>query len=321
MSAQSIFHHIWLSLDLSRVVTVSLDLGLLGSLCERNATAEGHATALELEAAPTAEILRVLVAAGFAQRDGDRYRASSDLEHLARRLPLGLEGNRTIWAHLPTYARTHRSIMDCDVEESTRGETYRDVVPSLANLAHPSARMLADHLAARAPKRVLDVGAGSGVWGLAVAERVPDVHVTALDLPEVVHRVDERAASLDLTGRVTAVGGSYKDDPIVPGTFDVVILAAILHLETEAEAAGLIARAAKRVAPGGVLVPVDAFGEGVMADLGIGLYALNLAMRTRQGRPHPQEKVRAWLSQAGLTNVELVPLEFPGMSALVARRP
>lgn len=85
--------------------------------------------------------------------------------------------------------------------------------PALADLLDLDGRVLHaywsaafDWVGEHAPhpvERVLDLGAGSGVGTVALAERFPTAHITAIDLDEqMLHRVRHRAEERGLAGRV-----------------------------------------------------------------------------------------------------------------------
>ncbi|MBV9947203.1 MAG: class I SAM-dependent methyltransferase, partial [Myxococcales bacterium] len=101
-------------------------------------------------------------------------------------------------------------------------------------------------LAARLPPagRILDLGAGSGVWSLAMAEagRLAglDGRATAVDVPEVLPSFHARAAAAGLADHVEATGGDFHEAPLPDAHFDRVLLANVLHLEPEARAARLV---------------------------------------------------------------------------------
>ena len=64
-----------------------------------------------------------------------------------------------------------------------------EFVSDLFNMSYPSAKILGEHLNlanASATVRVLDVAAGSGVWGITLAQQSKWVHVTAQDWPGVL---------------------------------------------------------------------------------------------------------------------------------------
>ena len=59
---------------------------------------------------------------------------------------------------------------------------------------------------------VLDIGCGSGVWGLAFAERDPAVRVTGCDLPGVLESFQARAREVGLSDRTALLPGDIHDD-------------------------------------------------------------------------------------------------------------
>src|SRR5262249_14513405 len=124
------------------------------------------------------------------------------------------------WTNLSAFVRDHT------IAPAT---AYRDVVRTLARLFEPAARAIAAELG---PARcILDVGAGTGVWDLPVAElAAPTTRITALDLPEVIPAFAERAAALGLSHLATSIAGDYHTADLEPG-FDRILLANVLHLE------------------------------------------------------------------------------------------
>src|SRR4051812_18591772 len=70
--------------------------------------------------------------------------------------------------------------------EAGGGAYFREFVEDIFPMSYDAARVLAAELRvadAAGPVGVLDVAAGSGVWGVALAEASPHVTVTAVDWP------------------------------------------------------------------------------------------------------------------------------------------
>src|SRR5262249_30849577 len=66
---------------------------------------------------------------------------------------------------------------------------FADFVEDLFPMNHAAARALAETLGvdrALGPVSVLDLAAGSGVWGIALAQKSPQVRVTTVDWPGVI---------------------------------------------------------------------------------------------------------------------------------------
>jgi HemK-like putative methylase len=80
----------------------------------------------------------------------------------------------------------------------------------------------ADELIGGEPKRVADVGSGSGVIGISLAARNPQIEVWAVDKnPEAVALTRENARRNGVADRVHVVEGDLLDP--VPGQVDVVV--------------------------------------------------------------------------------------------------
>jgi release factor glutamine methyltransferase len=92
-------------------------------------------------------------------------------------------------------------------------------VDSRALIPRPETELLVELALELQPRRVLDVGTGSGAIALAVAEEMSDCEVTASDTsPGALDVARANAARLGLTDRVEFVEGS-----VVDGRFDLVL--------------------------------------------------------------------------------------------------
>lgn len=308
---------------LAPAVAASFQTGLLPALLEESSTAAGYADRLGLDPVATERVLDVLTAAGFAETAGETYAASAALREFDAHTPTGLRGAAALWGHTPNFLRNGQRFRLMDGTPGVREAAYKDAVGGLGRLFEEAARQLAAQLPGE-PGRILDVGAGSGVWSLAMAANHPDAWVTAIDLPGVLGAFQARATDLGLTARVDVLPGDYRTVFIPAARYDRVVLANVLHLETPQCAALLIGRVAAALRPGGVLVIVDTIGDGTPdGELARAIYGLHLALRTDRGRAHPLGDLVGWLAGAGLVDVGVQHLNgrVRGLGALLARRP
>lgn len=307
------------------VITAAQQTGLLRALQSGPQTAQAYAESLGLDRRAAGLVLDSLVTLDLAVREQDAYDASPRVKALMP--PRGFAGDamESLWAHTDTFLRTGEPLARMDGSLAEREASYREGVAWLGKLLEPTARELASKLN-DAPARVLDVGCGSGVWSLAIAERFPSVHVTGQDLPAVLESFTARAQSMGLGDRVATIPGDMHAAPLPQGGFDLVVIANVLRLETPDRAAALLARLAAAVAPGGALLVVDALAGGTPErERARALYALNLALRTQGGRVHSPAEITSWLEAAGLRAMETIELGGrtapPGaIGALLARR-
>ncbi|MCI4061293.1 methyltransferase domain-containing protein [Micromonospora sp. R77] len=191
------------------------------------------------------------------------------------------------------------------------GRLYPGAVAALSAAQHDIAGRVADVLGPGV-RDVLDVAAGGGIYGIAVARRTPDVRITALDLPEVLPTT---RAAVDVAG-VADRFSFWGTDVLTVGEapeprFDAAVVANLCHLFDRATCADLLRRVAALLRPGGRVAVVDvlpATSEDAAARRSVALYALGLAGRTSTGDVHHLTDYRAWLADAGFDEPDIVPL-------------
>jgi hypothetical protein len=161
-------------MGLAASLTAAAQSGLLLALHGGTHTAADLARTCALDPRATERVLDVLVAYGFAVRAGDAFAASRAFSELLANSPGGPSNTLGMWMHVPTFLKSGAPYMRMD---ASREATYANVVAALGKLFTASATELAGKLE-RAPRHVLDIGCGSGVWGLAIAQQVPGARVT-----------------------------------------------------------------------------------------------------------------------------------------------
>jgi hypothetical protein len=110
---------------------------------------------------------------------------------------------------------------------------------------------------------------------------------------------------------------------VAEGGYGVALLSNVLHLHGEDAGRELCAAAARAVRPGGSVivkeVRIEEDRSGPMTGL---LFALNMAVYTRDGDVYEPSRMRAWMEAAGLVRIEEVRLEADaGAIVLIGRRP
>src|SRR5437764_11174301 len=87
------------------------------------------------------------------------------------------------WLRLTDVVREGRPAVA--INQETEGtEFFSQLVENIIPMSYPAAQKLGDHLKVAKTKqqlRVLDLGAGSGIWGIALAQKSPRVRVSAVD--------------------------------------------------------------------------------------------------------------------------------------------
>ncbi len=203
-------------------------------------------------------------------------------------------------------------------QEGAGSDFFQKFVVDIFPMSYPSALALAKHLALNqsgAPVRVLDLAAGSGVWGIALAQSSEHVAVTAVDWADVLPATQETVARFGLTNRFAFRSGDLLTADFGSG-YNVATLGHILHSEGEARSKTLLRKTFDALASGGTIAIaeflVNADRTGPVMPL---LFAANMLVNTDEGDTYSFEEIRGWLTEAGFTDARL--LESPGPSPLI----
>lgn len=272
---------------------------LFGLLPPGGATAADIARGGGLDPRAAGRVLEVLAALGLVTGSGGgRYTPVEGVNRLVRRMV-------PAWDRLPEVLQGGDPPMRMD-DPDAAARTYPYVLELLASSTRRLAHQAAGRLA-RPDLQVLDVGAGAAPWSLALVEREPTMHVTALDLPEVLAVTRRVVAREGRSQQFAYLPGDVFAVSLPPGAFDLVLLGNLCHLFGADRNRALFRRLRGALATGGVLAVLDGLGGG-QASLASACYLLGLALRAPDGDLHSEAAYRAWLVEAGFAEVTVEPL-------------
>jgi SAM-dependent methyltransferase len=226
------------------------------------------------------------------------------------------------WLQLTEVVRTGRPAAAVN-DEQVGGAFFAEFVEALYPINRPFAAALAAHLAATAPAapgRALDLAAGSGIWGIALAEAMPGLAVAAQDWPAVLDTTRRVVARQGLSDRFSFIGGDLLAVPFGTG-YRFATLGHILHSEGEARSRRLLRKVFEALAPGGTV----AIAEFLVAPDRSGplpglMFAVNMLVHTEAGNAYAAAEINGWLAEAGFVRART--LEFPGpVAVILADRP
>jgi ubiquinone/menaquinone biosynthesis C-methylase UbiE len=231
-------------------------------------------------------------------------------EHL---LPKWLSLNEVVATGQPTQS-VNQQFAGSDFFE----KFVNDIFPMSYNVAQE----LAAHLKlseATAPVRVLDLAAGSGVWGIALAQSSTQVSVTAVDWPGVIHITRANAERFGLATRFAFHEGDLQQADFGSG-HNVATLGHILHSEGVERSKALLKKTYAALATGGTIAIaeflVNAERTGPMNGL---VFAVNMLVNTDSGGTYSFEEIANWLSEAGFVNPRTIDTHGPSPLILATK--
>jgi 2-polyprenyl-3-methyl-5-hydroxy-6-metoxy-1,4-benzoquinol methylase len=168
------------------------------------------------------------------------------------------------------------------------------------------------------PLRVLDVAAGHGLFGIAVAERNPQAHITALDWPNVLAVAEENARRAGVAERYALRPGSAFDVDW-GGPYDAVLLTNFLHHFDVPTCDRLAARAHAALAPGGRALTLDFIPEpDRVTPPSTANFALVMLATTAHGDAYTFAEFEGMFARAGFARSEFHALPPTMQQAVVS---
>jgi ubiquinone/menaquinone biosynthesis C-methylase UbiE len=212
------------------------------------------------------------------------------------------------WLPLPEIVRTGKP--NTAVNQQDEGAAFfQDLVEPIFAMSYPSTQVAGQALGlanAKAPVKILDIGAGSGVWGIGLAQQSPQVSVTAQDLPGVLDVTKRMAARFNLADRFQYLPGDFHTMDFGTG-FNLVTIGHILHMLSVDQCRHLLKKTAAALAPQGTVVIseflVNQDRTGPPMPL---IFAVNMLAHTENGDTFSFEEISAWLKEAGLVNARKI---------------
>jgi len=216
------------------------------------------------------------------------------------------------WLRLNEIVATGRPVEAVN-QERLGGDFFHKFVEDIFPMSYPSAQALAAALdlnGSGQPVSVLDLAAGSGVWGISLAQRWDRVRVTAIDWPEVIPVTRKTVARFGLMKRFQFVAGDLGRNHAV------ATLGHILHSEGEERSRALLRKTFEALASGGTIAIAEFLVNDERTEPLVGLlFAVNMLVNTDNGDTYSFGEISAWLAEAGFVNMRT--LDVPGPSPLI----
>jgi ubiquinone/menaquinone biosynthesis C-methylase UbiE len=221
------------------------------------------------------------------------------------------------WLQLTEVVRTGRPATK--VNKRKQGAAFfAKFVESLFPLSFPAASALGHHLGIpgiSAPASVLDIGAGSGVWGITLAKQSPHLRIHAVDWPQVLKVTRRVAQKHGVAKRLSTAAGDFFEADFGKG-HRLATIGHILHSEGRERSQRLLKKVFHALAPGGI-VAIQEFvpNEERTGPPNALIFAVNMLVNTEAGDTFTFSEMSQWLRKAGFKNLRL--LEVPSVSPLV----
>jgi ubiquinone/menaquinone biosynthesis C-methylase UbiE len=248
---------------------IELDLfTAIGEQGEAGATAQQVAARAQASPRGVRILCDALCVFGLAEKRDGRYALTRDTAvFLDRRSPAYMGGSiRFLLSPLlikgfdSLTAAVRKGGTAIDEHGSTAPEhpAWVEFAESMAALQMMPADLLAKEIGAASagPMKVLDIAAGHGLFGVAIAQQNPTAEVVALDWPNVLEVARRNAREAGVDGRYRTIAGSAFDADLGNG-YDVALLTNFLHHFDVPTCGKLLRKVHAALKPGGRAVTLE----------------------------------------------------------------
>jgi SAM-dependent methyltransferase len=333
VSPEPIVQAAW-SFAVTRVLTTAVDLDLFTAIARGHRTLEALVKDRACSPRGLATLLHALTSLGYVEATHDGYRlppmsvaflSQASPSYMGAYLQHQVQESWGTWSQLTEVVRSGEPARQSVHGDAADAAFFSGLVASLHVINAPAASVAArvlDERRAHQPGVVLDVGAGSGVWSLALARQHPETRATVLDLPDVIDTVTRPFVTREgCADRFAFRPGDFTSTDFGESAFDVIVLGHICHGEGAEGTQALLRRAFRALRPGGEIliaefVPDDD-RDGPPLPL---LFALHMLVLTDRGGTYTLAEFSDRLTAAGFVDIATIPAPAPS-PLIVASRP
>jgi hypothetical protein len=215
----------------SATLKAAIELDLFTEIARGNSSVESIAKATGAATRGIRILCDYLVITGFLSKQADQYSLTvNSAMFLDRASPayFGTAASFLLSPHLITpflnlgdIVRTGTTSLPGEGTVSHDNPIWVEFARQMAPMILPSAMEIAELVAGSAKLNVLDIAAGHGLFGIAIAQRNPNAQVTALDWPNVLAVASENAHKFGVSGQHSTLAGNAFEADFGSG-FDLV---------------------------------------------------------------------------------------------------
>jgi len=314
----------------TEALRAAIELDLFSHLVEGRRTAEQLGDACGASPRGTRILVDYLATLGFLDKHDNQYGLTPDAQVFLTRQSPAYMGQALEFLLTPQLRESFRLLPEAvrrgGTAVSDEGTVSHDnpvwvaFARGMAGLMQLPAKLLADLVGGdrQRPWRVLDVAAGHGMFGIAIAQQYPNARITALDWANVLAVAQENADRAGLASRFTQRPGSAFDIDW-GGSYDLVLLTNFLHHFDLPTCETLAAKAFAALAPGGRAMTLEFIPNADrISPPGTAGFALVMLATTARGDAYTFAEYDALFTRAGFRRNEFHALPPTAQQAVVS---
>lgn len=273
-----------------------------------------------------------LVVYGFLTKEGTRYGLTPDSAMFLDKRSPGYLGTAVKFLTSPALTdgfkdvaaavRKGGTVMSEEGSMAPEHPMWVEFARSMAPMMSLPAGMIARLVGAESNHRwkVLDLAAGHGLFGIAVAKLNPSAEIVALDWPNVLEVAKENARAAGVAGRYRTIAGSAFEADYGVG-YDLALLTNFLHHFDVATCEKLLRRVHAALKPGGRAVAFEFVpNEDRVSPPPAATFSMMMLGTTRSGDAYTFSEYDLMFKNAGFSHSEFHPLPPTPQQVIISQR-
>ena len=310
----------------SAAMRAAIELGIFTAIAEGNTTAATIARRCEASERGVRILCDYLTIHAFLTKSGETYALAPDAAMFLNQHSPAYLGRAGEFLLTERICEAHDRLTEAvrrggtALGEGTLKRENPDWV-TFARVMMPMMAMAAQLVAAELRKqgevrKVLDIAASHGIYGIAVAKQNPEAQIYGCDWKNVLEVARENATAMGVGDRYHLLPGSAFEVEFGSG-YDLVLLPNFLHHFDPPTCTQLLRKVRGALVPGGRCAIVDFIpDEDRVTPPGVAAFSMMKLATTPSGDAYTFEEFRRMATDAGF--VRMVPAEAEvGMQRLV----
>ena len=291
----------------SRILLTAHELDIFTSLKDGPLSSQHVAGAIGADVRAIERLMNALVPMGLLKKSGSLFSNTDfSMRYMVRGQPAFLAGLSHLvylwrtWSTLTESVKTGSSVMIAESISGRDDEWLESFIAAMHARGVQQAKEIATVLELSQTRRVLDIGGGSGIFTFEMIRQNPSIKGYIFDLPNVIPITEKYIAEEGMGKSVKTIAGDYLKAHF-GYDFDLILISAVLHINSAEENQLLIKKCAEAITPGGQLVIVDhIMNDERTAPADGAIFALNMLVGTEKGDTYTEHEIKSWMQEAGL---------------------
>ena len=272
----------------------------------------------------------LMVVMGFLRKTGGAYSLTPDsAEYMDKRsasymgdlAKLSLQADAWPFLAKPELAvRAGGSVMGRDADMEIELPEWVEFARAFAPMMRLPAEAVAERLAGTKECAILEIAAGHGLFGIAIAKRNPRASVTAMDWPSVVGVARRNAARAGVAKRFSTIAGNVFAADLA-GPYDLALISNFVHMLSPEQNVRMFVKAHASLKSGGRMALFEfVVNEDRVSPETSAMFAMAMLTATQGGDTYTFSEIERMCLEAGFVRCHLRPVANLEQRLVIAKK-